>query len=82
MRLVGVRACEARSQRRAVYSGSASICARIDHAHGAATSTGRNITQIARAPAPSWRAAAAAIEKALTTKRHVASESSAKPPRL
>ena len=41
-----------------------SIWARIDHAHGAATSTGRNITQNARAPAPSERAAAAAIEKA------------------
>ena len=65
-----------------MYSGSASICARIDHPHGAAMSTGRNSTQIARAPAPSQRAAAAAIEKAATTNVAVASESSAKPPRL
>ena len=65
-----------------MYSGSASICARIDHAHGAATSTGRNITQNARAPAPSERAAAAAIEKAPTTETQVAIDRSANPPRL
>ena len=61
-------------------SGSASICARIDQPHGAATSTGRNMTQIARGPAPSERAAAVAIANAETTNTHVAIESSACPP--
>ena len=61
-------------------SGSASICARIDQPQGAATSTGRNITQIARGPAPSERAAAVAIANAETTDTAVAIESRACPP--
>jgi hypothetical protein len=78
--LVGWRAWDASSQSIPVNSESASIWARTDQAQGAAINTGRNMTQIARAPAPREREAAAAMENAATTDAAVRIETSAWPP--
>ncbi len=63
-RRLGFRASDASSQMRPVKSGSAKTCARIVNVQGAASSTGKNVSRIARGPAPSRRAATAAIANA------------------
>jgi hypothetical protein len=63
---VGRRAWDASSHTSPVYSGSTKTWARIVNVHGAAISTGKKRSTIARGPAPRERAPMAAITKAKT----------------
>ena len=79
-RRVGRRASDASSQMSPVKSGSAKTCARIVNVQGAARSTGKKTRRIERGPAPSVRAATAAIAKAPIANTATTTASSPWPP--